>query len=91
MKRRLVKAPKLYLRDTGILHTLLSVTTSDELQSHPAKGHSWENFVIEQIISTLASRYNYYYYRTHQGAECDLVLVDGITPKVGIEIIELGM
>ncbi|MCP4456530.1 MAG: ATP-binding protein [Cytophagales bacterium] len=86
MKKRLVKAPKLYLRDTGLLHSLLGITHADGLQSAPWKGHSWENFVIEQIISTLASRYSYYYYRTHQGAECDLVLVDGITPKVGIEI-----
>lgn len=86
IKKRLVKAPKIYLRDTGILHTLLKIQEPNGIHGHPNKGNIWENFVIEQIISCLGDRYSYYFYRTHQGAECDLVLSDGLTPKIGIEI-----
>ena len=86
IKKRLVKAPKIYVRDSGLLHALLKIQQPDGIHSHPNKGNIWENFVVEQITSSLGDRYSYYFYRTHQGAECDLVLTDGLTAKISIEI-----
>lgn len=74
IKKRLVKAPKVYIRDTGLLHTLLQIEKAQDLQAQLAVGPSWESFVIEQVISRLGKKYKYYFYRTHQGAECDLLL-----------------
>lgn len=53
MKKRLVKSPKIYLRDSGLLHYLLRISDYNQLPGHPIVGHSWEGYIIEQIISTL--------------------------------------
>lgn len=73
--KRLVKAPKVYLRDAGLLHLLLNISTVDHLLAHPSLGESWEGFVIEQVIGQLPPFWDYYYYRTHTGDEIDLLLV----------------
>lgn len=84
--KRLVKSPKIYLRTSGILHYLLRLKDYEDLQKHPAVGASWEGYVVEQIISHLPEKYEAFYYRTQNGAELDLVLVEGIKPVMGIEI-----
>lgn len=85
-KKRIVKAPKLFIRDSGILHHLLNITSEDDLQGHPIKGSSFEGFVIEQIIQKLPTNYNAFFYRTQHGAECDLVLTKASKPEMAIEI-----
>ncbi len=84
--KRLVKSPKLYVRTWGVLHHLLQINTFMQLQTNPALGASWEGYVIEQIHATLPKEIKLYYYRTHHGAEVDLVLVKGINPVATIEI-----
>ncbi|MEA1898559.1 MAG: ATP-binding protein [Bacteroidota bacterium] len=86
IKKRIVKAPKVYLRDTGILHNLLNINSSGELEGNPLKGNSWEGYVIEQILQIAGASYESYFYRTHQGAECDLVLTKSSKPVYAIEI-----
>ncbi len=73
-KKRLIKTPKIYLRDTGILHRLLNITDMDTLLGHPVAGASWEGFVAENIIRSLSDKWRYSYYRTTSQAEIDLVL-----------------
>ncbi len=73
ISKRQVKSPKLYIRDSGILHSLLQLSTLPELQSHPKLGASWEGFVVEQIIGLLATR-DAYFWATHGGAELDLLV-----------------
>ncbi len=85
-KKRLVKAPKIYIRDTGILHTLIKTSDMDDLFGHPSVGSSWEGFVIEQIRQLKPAHLDLYFYRTHQGTEADLVLVKGLKPMACIEI-----
>lgn len=85
-KKRLVKSPKAYLRDTGILHHLLKLDSIDEILGHPVAGTSWEGYVIEQIFQTKPPHLDMYFYRTHDGAECDIVLVKGISVVTCIEI-----
>jgi predicted AAA+ superfamily ATPase len=81
LKKRLVRSPRLYWRDTGLLHALLGVRTAEELLHQPAVGASWEGFVIEQIVETLAARGGPvapHYFRTSDGYEVDLVFrLDG--------------
>ncbi len=84
--KRLVKSPKLYVRTSGILHFLLNIPDWDTLQGHPAVGASWEAYVLEQIRQMKPLQTSLYFYRTHNGAEADLVLVKGITPLACIEI-----
>jgi predicted AAA+ superfamily ATPase len=86
IKKRLVKSPKVFIRDTGLLHSLTGVTSMDSLINQLLVGPSWEGFVIEQIISTGKEEYEYYFYRTHQGAECDLLLVKNGVVQTAIEI-----
>jgi len=86
VKKRLVKSPKVFIRDTGILHQLLNIPSFESLESNPILGHSWEGYVIEQITQKLDLETQYYFYRTHEGAECDLVLVKGGRAVAGIEI-----
>ena len=74
VKKRLVKSPRFYVRDNGILHRLLGIADYDALLSNPILGKSWEGFVIENIVSILPNSVEYYYYRTSGGAEIDLVL-----------------
>ncbi len=84
--KRLVKSPKIYFRDTGILHSLLNIHTFDDLQSNPIAGNSWEGFVIEEIIKILPDSYMPHFYRTGAGAEIDLVLTKSSKVEVVIEI-----
>jgi predicted AAA+ superfamily ATPase len=84
--KRLVKSPKVYVRDTGLLHYLLDIHHIKDLHYHPILGYSWESYVIEQIISLLPHSVQPYYFRTHDGAEVDLILVKGIKPIASIEI-----
>ena len=74
LKKRQVKAPKIYFRDTGLLHQLLGVRSEKELLSHPKCGASWEGYVIEETIKATAPD-EVYYWATHSGAEIDLVLI----------------
>ena len=75
--RRLVKAPKVYVRDSGICHALLGIETMDHLLGHPAVAGSWEGFVIENIIGALPGRATWGFYRSAGGAEVDLVVESG--------------
>lgn len=73
-KKRLVKSPRFYVRDSGLLHTLLGIKTYDALLSNPVLGKSWEGFVVENIFSVKPSFVDAFYYRSRAGAEIDLVL-----------------
>lgn len=84
--KRLVKSPKIYLRDTGLLHSLLEVERFEDLFGNPVIGNSWEGYVIEQIYAVLPESYTLNYYRTQQGAELDLVICKNLKPVIGIEI-----
>lgn len=84
--RRLVKSPKLYLRDTGLLHQLLNTPDHGTLLGTPNAGASWEGFVAESIIAGLSDKWRYSYYRTAAGAEADLVL-EG--PRQEVWVIEI--
>jgi predicted AAA+ superfamily ATPase len=85
-KKRLVKSPKVYVRDTGLLHALLNIHSADEILSHPVAGASWEGYVLEQIAACKNPELQLHFYRTHDGAECDAVLVKGMKPVACIEI-----
>jgi predicted AAA+ superfamily ATPase len=74
VKKRLVKSPRFYVRDSGLLHRLLGIANYDALLSNPVLGKSWEGFVIESIHSVLPRQAATYYYRTAAGAEIDLVI-----------------
>jgi predicted AAA+ superfamily ATPase len=76
-KKRLVRSPKIYVRDSGILHALLRLRTRDELFGHPAIGPSWEGYALEQILNLLPD-WNASFYRSSGGAEIDLVLERGM-------------
>ena len=72
--KRLVKSPKVYIRDSGLTHALLQIGTMDNLLAHPVAGFSWEGFVIEQLLSVLPKNADFGFYRTSAGAELDLVI-----------------
>lgn len=72
--KRLIRSPKVYVRDSGILHALLRIHTFEDLLGHPIAGPSWEGFVIDNLLSFLPSGSESYFYRTARGAEIDLVL-----------------
>ncbi|MBU2515880.1 ATP-binding protein [bacterium] len=76
IKKRLIKSPKVYIRDTGILHSLLNIETMEDLFANPVYGASFEGFVIENILVQLP-RWQASYYRTSNGAEIDLILTKG--------------
>lgn len=86
VKKRLVKSPKIYIRDTGVLHALLDIDTEDSVRTHPIAGGSWEGFVLQQLMATSPDAYSFYFYRTHQGAEADLVVVKDEKPLMCIDI-----
>ena len=105
LRKRQVKAPKVYVRDTGLLHHLLGIDTAKALVSHPKLGASWEGFVIEQILMT-EPHDAAYFWATHQGAEIDLILRRGdrllgveckradaprLTPSIRIALEDLGL
>ena len=84
--RRLVKAPKVYIRDSGVCHALLGIETVDDLLGHPVAGGSWEGFVIENVAGVLPARASFGYYRTAGGAEVDLVIDLGAGETWAVEI-----
>ncbi len=105
IKKRQVKAPKVYIRDTGILHSLLGLKTEAEVLSHPRCGASWEGFVIEEAIRSVEPD-DVYFWATHNGAEIDLVFSKGgrmygieckrqdapaLTPSMKIALSDLGL
>ncbi len=75
--KRLVKSPKIYLSDTGILHTLLGLRSFEDVLAYPNFGFSWEGFAIDQIIRIFEAQKDAYFYKTHSGAELDLLIVKG--------------
>ncbi len=83
--KRLTKSPKVYVRDSGLLHALLSVPSLDALYGHPAVGASWEGWALEQLASILGPRWQMSFYRTAAGAELDVVAEEGRT-RIGFEI-----
>lgn len=72
--KRLVKSPKVYVRDSGVVHALLGLETLEQLAGHPVVGMSWEGFVLETLLSVLPWRASAFYYRTAAGAEIDLII-----------------
>jgi len=84
--KRLVKAPKIYIRDSGLTHALLNLTTLDDILSHPVVGASWEGFVIENLLSCLPTGVTPWFYRTSAGAEIDLIIEQNSKTKFAIEI-----
>lgn len=86
ISKRLVKQPKLYLRDTGILHHLLGILDIEQLLGHVAVGASWEGYVLEQIRRCAVGKVKIYFYRTHKGAESDAIIVTPDGKKYCIEI-----
>jgi uncharacterized protein len=105
LRKRQVKAPKLYVRDSGLLHQLLGIDTAKALVSHPKIGASWEGFVIEQVL-VAEPHDEAFFWATHQGAEIDLVLSRGgrllgveckrtdaprLTPSIKIALADLDL
>lgn len=83
LKKRQVKSPKIFIRDSGILHALLSLPEGNILR-HPKLGASWEGFIIEQLLNKYETR-DYYFWATHTGAELDLLIFHN-SQKIGFEI-----
>jgi hypothetical protein len=81
--KRQVKSPKVYFRDSGLLHALMGVSTLPELLAHPRCGASWEGFALEQVLR-MARPDAAYFWATHQGAELDLLLLQG-EQRIGVE------
>lgn len=84
--KRLVKAPKIYFRDSGILHQLSGISDFEALQGNQLLGASWEGYVIEQIRRVAGEGWQFYFYRTQVGAEVDLVLISPAGKMTCIEI-----
>ena len=85
-KKRLVRTPKVYVRDTGLLHALLGIRNQEELLGHPVVGSSWEGLLIENILSSLPSTARPTFYRTSAGAEIDLVIEFSAKERWAIEV-----
>jgi len=84
LKKRQVKAPKVYIRDSGLLHQLLGIATEKDLLSHPKSGSSWEGYAIEEVLR-VAGHSEAYFWATHTGAELDLLLMlQG--RRIGVEV-----
>lgn len=86
VRKRLIKAPKTYVRDTGLVHTLLQIDSLDALAGHPIVGSSWEAFVLEALLRAAPSRVRASFYRTAAGAEIDLLLEVRASELWAIEI-----
>ena len=82
--KRLVKAPKIYLRDSGVLHALLGLRTPTEVRSHPRLGASWESFALEHAVELMNAERDAYFWGTHGGAELDMLISRG-GAKYGFE------
>jgi predicted AAA+ superfamily ATPase len=85
-KKRLVRAPKVFVRDSGLVHALLGIRDREELLGHPVVGASWEGMVIENILGTLPASAQTSFYRTSAGAEIDLVIELGTKDRWAIEV-----
>jgi uncharacterized protein len=83
-KKRQIKAPKVYVRDSGLLHSLLGVRTESELLAHLKGGASWEGYAVEEILEVVEPD-EAYFWATHQGAELDLLLFKDCR-RFGVEI-----
>ena len=105
LRKRQVKAPKAYIRDSGLLHQLLGMGTERDLMTHPRVGASWEGFVLEQVLAVEAHD-EACFWATHQGAEIDLILRRGgdlygveckfadaprMTPSIRHALVDLGL
>ena len=86
VRKRLVRSPKVYVRDSGLVHALLGIRTQEELFGHPIVGPSWEGMLIENVLSSLPATVRSWFYRTSAGAEIDLVLEFGPKNIWAIEI-----
>ncbi|MBN9350054.1 MAG: ATP-binding protein [Chitinophagaceae bacterium] len=84
--KRLVKSPKVFIRDSGMLHNLLFVQSYEQLMGHPQAGHSWEGFVLQQILTILPENIHPWFYRSQDNAEIDLILTKGNRAQCAIEI-----
>ena len=84
--KRLVRSPKVYVRDSGILHALLNISNRENLLSHPVVGASWEGFAIDNLLSFLPIGAETYFYRTARGAEIDLIIKLPDNRIIAIEI-----
>ncbi len=107
LAKRQVKSPKVYFRDSGLLHAMLGIRTREDLERHPKVGASWEGFCIENVISRVGARASEcHFWATHQGAELDLLVVRGrrrlgfevkftdspkVTPSMRIAMQDLGL
>lgn len=83
VKKRLVKSPKVFVRDSGLLHQLLAISNYNSLLGHPVFGSSWEGIVLENVIGNMPD-WNYYFYRTASGDELDIILEKG-NQRIAIE------
>jgi predicted AAA+ superfamily ATPase len=84
--KRQVKSPKIFIRDSGLLHALLNLPSKRDIEGHPKLGASWEGFIIDQVVQQLGvSPDETYHWRTHQGAELDLLVVRGGV-RLGFEV-----
>ena len=84
--KRLGKAPKVYWRDSGLLHSLAGIDDLEHLLGHPLCGHSWEGYCLEQIMAIMPKGISFSHYRTQAGAEIDLVLETAEGEVIAIEI-----
>ncbi len=85
-RKRIIKAPKVYLRDTGLMHRMLKLSRYDDLHGHPAIGASWEAYVVEQVYQAKHPHIEMFYYRTQDGTEADIVLTKAGKPLACVEI-----
>ena len=74
VRKRLIKTPRLFIRDSGVVHALLNLRSLDDLLGHPVAGASWEGFVVENLIGVAPRGTDAFFYRTRAGAEIDLLL-----------------
>ena len=84
--KRLTKSPKAYIRDTGLLHSLLGISDIERLMGNMAVGNSWESYVIQEVAANLPHGFKMYFYRTQAGAECDVLLCKADEPVHAIEV-----
>jgi predicted AAA+ superfamily ATPase len=84
--KRLVRTPKTYIRDSGLTHALLDLTSWEDVLGHPVAGASWEGFAVENLITAAGDRRTPYFYRTEDGAEIDLLFERGGSIEMAIEI-----
>jgi uncharacterized protein len=84
--KRLVRSPKIYVRDSGILHALLELESWNDVVGHPVVGPSWEGYVIENLIAAAGDRWTPYFYRTEDGAEIDLLFERAGRARIAIEV-----